>query len=565
MVASIPASSIVNVVPNVLSAGGTGLDLSGLILTANTRVPIGQVLSFTSPAAVSAFFGPSAAETALAAVYFAGPNNATIRPAAFLFAQYPTVAVPAYLRGGNVSGLTLTQLQALSGTVIITINGIVFTSGTIDLSGATSFSNAAALIQAGLAAYAAVGTAAIAGTTMTVSAVASGAYAVGQVISGSGVTAGTVITGLGTGTGGTGTYQVSPSQTASSTTISAGPTTVAYDSVSGAFVISSGTPGVTSTIGYATGTLSTALALTSAAGAVLSQGAPIGVPATNMAAIIAQTQNFASFTTIFEPSTADCVAFAAWVNGTSNRYLYACWDTDINASLPAQTGTVGALIAAASYSGTALIYEPSDLNHAIFLLGAVASLDFGRTNGRATMAFRSESGITPGVTSQIVADQLIANGYNFYGSYATANDTFNFFYPGTVSGPFEWIDTYVNQIWMNNGFQLALMDLATSANSIPYNAAGYAQIEAALDAQIEAALTFGAIRAGVVLSASQASQVNAAAGIKIDDIISQRGWYLQVAPASAQVRAARGSPTITFWYTDGQSIQKITLASVEIQ
>lgn len=49
-----------------------------------------------------------------------------------------------------------------------------------------------------------------------------GTYAVGDVLSGSGgggVTAGTVVTGLGTGTGGLGTYYVSPTQTVTSSTI----------------------------------------------------------------------------------------------------------------------------------------------------------------------------------------------------------------------------------------------------------------------------------------------------------------------------------------------------------
>ena len=60
-------------------------------------------------------------------------------------------------------------------------------------------------------------TGSIATTTLTVSAVSAGELAIGQVVSGSGVTAGTVITGFGTGTGGTGTYTISPSQTVSST------------------------------------------------------------------------------------------------------------------------------------------------------------------------------------------------------------------------------------------------------------------------------------------------------------------------------------------------------------
>ncbi len=59
-------------------------------------------------------------------------------------------------------------------------------------------------------------TASIAGTTLTVSAVASGTLAVGQFLYGTGVASGTVITALGSGSGGTGTYTVAVSQTVAS-------------------------------------------------------------------------------------------------------------------------------------------------------------------------------------------------------------------------------------------------------------------------------------------------------------------------------------------------------------
>lgn len=62
-------------------------------------------------------------------------------------------------------------------------------------------------------------TGSISGTTLTVTAVSAGKLWLGQVITGTGVTAGTTITALGTGTGLTGTYTVSASQTVSSTTI----------------------------------------------------------------------------------------------------------------------------------------------------------------------------------------------------------------------------------------------------------------------------------------------------------------------------------------------------------
>lgn len=56
----------------------------------------------------------------------------------------------------------------------------------------------------------------ISGTTLTVTAVTSGNIGIGSVLSGTGVTSGTTITALGSGTGLTGTYTVSPSQTAGS-------------------------------------------------------------------------------------------------------------------------------------------------------------------------------------------------------------------------------------------------------------------------------------------------------------------------------------------------------------
>jgi len=68
----------------------------------------------------------------------------------------------------------------------------------------------------------AVVTASIAGTVMTVSAVTSGVLNVNQVLTGSGVTAGTTITAfLGNSVGGIGTYTVSVSQTVTSTSITA--------------------------------------------------------------------------------------------------------------------------------------------------------------------------------------------------------------------------------------------------------------------------------------------------------------------------------------------------------
>jgi hypothetical protein len=70
------------------------------------------------------------------------------------------------------------------------------------------------------------GTASITGTTLDVTAVASGTLAIGDRIYGTGIDFNTVITALGTGTGGTGTYTLSNSQTFSSGNIWAAPANI---------------------------------------------------------------------------------------------------------------------------------------------------------------------------------------------------------------------------------------------------------------------------------------------------------------------------------------------------
>lgn len=100
-----------------------------------------------------------------------------------------------------------------------TVNG-----GTVDsaiISNATFSSPDSSIITSGtvVSTVATSYTASISGTTMTVTAVASGTVSIGQVIKGTGVTNLTMVTGFGTGTGGTGTYTVSTSQTVVATLI----------------------------------------------------------------------------------------------------------------------------------------------------------------------------------------------------------------------------------------------------------------------------------------------------------------------------------------------------------
>ncbi len=342
----------------------------------------------------------------------------------------------------------------------------------------------------------------------------------------------------------------------------AGPT-VAYDAQRQAFTFTSTTTGASSVVSFATGTLAAPLLLTAATGAVTSAGAIAATPAAAMTALSTLALNFASFMTTFEPVIADKVAFATWASQQNNRFVYACWDTDPNASVSGNTTAFGPQVNSLLLSGSVPIYK--DPLHAAFVMGYCASVDFTRTGGRNTLAFRTQGGLVPSVQDQTVAVNLDVNGYNFYGAYANSAQGFSFMYPGSVGGAFAWLDSYINQIWMNGNFQTALITLLVNVGSIPYNAVGRAQYEQALADPINQAINFGAIRQGVTLSSSQIAQVNAAAGKIIDTTLSTRGWYLLINDASPAVRAARGSFPATFFYTDGGSVQALNLASIALQ
>lgn len=505
---TIPASQIVGVFPSVVSGGGNPLSMNGLFMTQNLLTPTGTVLSFPTQAAVSGFYGPASAEAALGLIYFAGYTRSTLKPGAMLFAPFNLAARAAFLQSGSLAGVTLSQLQAFTGTLTVTVDGTAETSSAINLSAATSFTNAATLIQA---------------------AFTSPIFA------------------------------------------------VTWSAVQSAFVITSTLTGVTATITFATGTIAADLNMTAATGAFLSQGAAADTPASAMANVIANSQNWAAFTTMWEPAIGDKENFAIWENAQNNRYLYQEWDSDAQSSTQGSTTCFGAIATGAGYSGVAAIsgdpvlaastgvaLATLALNAATFVLGAIASIPFATPNGRTSLAFLTSGAISPTCASLQTADNLLANGYNYYGSYANANTDFTLLYNGQMFGPFKSIVRYVNQIYMNSQFQSALFNLLVNFGPPSYNPAGYGLIRNTLQDPINAALAFGAIRTGVALSAQQTAEVNQQAGVNAASVIQTNGYYLQILDPGAAARANGDTPIINFWYTDGGDILRISMASINI-
>lgn len=134
----------------------------------------------------------------------------------------------------TTSGSYIVQVEDSGVSGITTLNTLYFNTpvsvGGLVLSG--SYPILQILSGTGVAIYTILASApqttftgSISGTTLTVTSVALGFIFIGQTLVGSGIVNGTKITGLGTGTGGVGTYTVDVSQTVGSTSITIGPAT----------------------------------------------------------------------------------------------------------------------------------------------------------------------------------------------------------------------------------------------------------------------------------------------------------------------------------------------------
>lgn len=491
---AIPLRKDVQINPGVLPAGGSALDLNGLILTDNAYAPIGQVLTFTNKEDVSKYFGSLSEEYAMANVYFSGYNNSLKTPGALLFSALNSAPVSAWLRGGSMAAVTLEQLKAMSGTLTITVDGTQHAATSVDLSAATSFANAADLIQTAIGAS----------------------------------------------------------------------VTVTFDTNQKAFIIKSATTGETSTISYASGTIAAPLKFTAATGAVLSQGADIPVVSDAMQTVLDNSQNWAFVTTSLEPTEELALSLSSWVTGQNYRFGYVPYTMEASALVTGSADTLAfKIIAVNNYSNVVPVYGRNI--HAASILGYVASLPFDRQEGRVTAKFRELSGLPAVVKTSSAYDALIANGYNFYGNYAQNKVVEDYWAAGTITGDFKWLDTFAFQMWLNATLAKDAIQVLKSNRSIPYNASGKAIIEASFADTINQGVAFGGIRTGVSLSSQQISEIQNAVGADVSPSLIAKGYYLYIGDPTPTQRAERTSPPMTLWYCDGGAVQKITLASIEVQ
>lgn len=497
---SIPASEIVRINPRVLQAGGNDLVMNGLFLTDNDLIPTSSIaMSFATAADVGVFFGPLSDEYKMAQVYFGGYDNSFKKPRSVVFARRVNDDIPAYVRGGALTGTTAEALAALQevldGAMSIKVGTGTYTASSVNLSAATSLSDVATIVQTALA-----------------DGVASGAP------------------------------------------------TVTYSSLTKAFTITSADEGATALAEYATGTLAEALKLTQATGAVLSAGADEMDVTANFEAIRAVTENWVTFTHLYDYATHDeILELAKWATAQGVEYLYAPWSDEAQLLSQSDSTSIATELREAMVGATALQYYGCE--YSAFVMGCAASIDWERAQGTINFAMKSQAGLKATIENATQAKILLDKKVNFYGNYATRNDNFVWLYNGCMFGDYHYIDPYINAIWLNNAMQVACMNGLKMSPRVPYNEDGYSQIRAWLMDPINRAIKNGVIDTGVFLSEAQKAEVIREAGLDITSNLENDGFYLQILDPGANVRTTRDTPIISLWYTYGGSINRLDIAS----
>lgn len=339
--------------------------------------------------------------------------------------------------------------------------------------------------------------------------------------------------------------------------------TLSWNSVLRAFTLTAGAAGSTVAIANLSGTIPDALGLTS--GAVVSAGADAQDYASCLDEVCETTQNFVTYSTIAEADRTDALALAGWSNtqyGEGNQFLYVYWSDDAVLKTADASETATAAIRDAEYNGVAGVF--GDVRYPAFIMGSAGSIDWDRIGGTITFAFKAQSGLGANVTDKDDAANLIANGMNFVGNYASRNDNFVFLQNGQMFGQWAWIDTYLNSCWLNNALQVQILGGLQLAARVPYNEAGYIRIRAWVQDVVDRALTNGVIDRGVRLSETQKTELISEAGKDISTDLYNNGYVLQIEDATAAIRQARISPSMSFWYTYGGSVHKINLPSTAV-
>lgn len=514
---AINASQLVQINPKVTAPESDTFEMNGVLITDNEKLAY-DVMRFASAESVGELFGYDSEEYRAASTYYTGYDGSSQKPSTLYIGRHlrndaaPKLVgteivndFPAFLREGNGSINAVLSVASGSRTV---------TADAIDFSEMTSYSEVAEKL--------------------------------GEILFGT------------DGQENEDWYENTDLRSA----VAAGKVT--YSAESNSFVIASDIETPLESITLTGGNLVVRLGFE----AFLNNPVKFtkaATPAETMSKISAGAQAWVCFTTTWEPTEEESVAFAKWASQQGVAVLYVHWTYDLNLfdETPDAKKTAVDALEEADIAATTSVYG-ADCVLAAFVMGAIASINFDAADSTVTLAYRKGSGVDVSVSDAESALILDGKNVNYYGDYATRNKIFKFFQTGRMYGSYGYVDPYINAIWLNNALQNAILQGFQRNPRVPYNDSGYAIVRGWIMDPVSRARQNGIIDTGLTLSEAQKADITREAKQDITTDLEQLGYYVQILDPPASVRGERKSPTVNLWYTYAGSIQRLVMSSIAI-
>lgn len=509
----IPVTSNVN---NEISGNKV---FAGLSLTSNPLLPTTNILQkFRSTQEVAEFFGNPSLEYSCAVQYFTKKTGVTLTPPYIYFGKYIIVAIAPYLHSAsntNTASLLSSLVAITAGDITVNVNGTAYPTTAINLSTATSLSMVASLLTTAI------------------------------------ITANTALNATGANF------------------------VISYNGVTKQFEASIPATGTTKTMNYFSSTnittgLATVLRFTQVTNAILSQGSDALTLQENMTAL---SQKFTDQFTIFFNDTMNGnltdvinLEMAQWIHEQGDAYNFNCWSNEPALESSNDTTSIWYLITQANLNNTSIfdevLYNTSD--RASATAGVFASIDLSQPSSAITLAFKSQNGLLPSVTSGTIATILDNKKINYYGSITipglatSTTNPINFFYGGYTSGKWQYIDNLVGQIWIAIQCQVNILNELSTLTEIINDPDGQALIRTAITQAVQSALNAKIIVIGLTYDSVTAAEVLATYGANVQEL-TNNGYIILNTLASQVLRQERQSSVWYVLYAKGSAIQLIPI------
>lgn len=496
------------------------------LFTTNSLLPPQTFVEFTSAADVGAYFGLSSQEYLRSVFYFSWISKSLQRPQKISFGRWVNAAtapmIYGYVDTANPQAIgTYTSIS--TGSLGLTIGGVVNMFTGIDLTAAVSLADVATAIQTKIRTAT--------GTQWTAATVVYDAVAGAFVFTGGSAVAATI--SVQNGSSGTDLVPLLhwlPAATITNGQFIPGTSTILRATTSPGSAIETPVQAVNTSADLSTNFgsfafIPTALAATLAgtitvtgigSTAGLSVGMTVSgngiVPGTTIATVASGTSiTLSTAATISGASTlsfglslAQATAVATWNKTENVRYEYQIEINSINAS-SWQT-------ALKDIGGTGLNLGSGSASEYIemFPMMIQAATDYDAPNSVVNYEFQQTAGLTPTVTTDAGADAYDAISVNYYGQTQQAGQLINFYQQGKLQGlPVDPLDmnTYANEIWLKDEMSVALMNLLLAVERVPANAQGRSQLLSTMQPVINQALNNGTISVGKTLTTLQKSLI----------------------------------------------------------